>query len=274
MNLPTIPDNLHKLLVILGLTLGIYSYITSNSNYDNYENKLIEYVQDLERLIFEKNQFNEFQKETLKKLQGSVKTVKKLQEIINTKEKYEPKDIEKVRRNLDEEEIIAEKLYTKSDSLGKLIDKKDFEIKLKELNVEQAEDRFRSAGKFLDTYYFISILLFITGIYFWGLHEDVASELAKRELIGKPTSSPHCQSCGKKFSSFVCYGSELNSQTNYHFCKECYILGVFTEPELTVDEVKIRAKKELLTLNIPSKSIKNVVVRIDKLHRWKKNNYI
>lgn len=121
------------------------------------------------------------------------------------------------------------------------------------------------------------ILLALGVIYFsYGLRvlekrEANNNQLILRQNAGMPLVHERCQSCGKKFSSMVSYGTNLDQTINYSFCKECYNEGDFIEPNISLNEMRIKVERDLLDLSRRRK--KRITKSLEYLERWKKDRY-
>lgn len=57
-----------------------------------------------------------------------------------------------------------------------------------------------------------------------------------------------CNSCGKPMGKND-YGTNEDGSDNQDYCKDCYQNGKFTEPNITVNEMIIRAAERMLAKN-------------------------
>lgn len=78
-----------------------------------------------------------------------------------------------------------------------------------------------------------------------------------------------CQSCERTIDpNIMNFGTEKNDTLSRCFCNQCYMDGEFVEPSLTLEEVKTKARKEMIEKGIPLSVIDKKISRIYKLKRW------
>ncbi|WP_075619032.1 zinc ribbon domain-containing protein [Paenisporosarcina indica] len=83
-------------------------------------------------------------------------------------------------------------------------------------------------------------------------------------------SNKNCQSCGMPLSrDDEGGGTEQNGSKSSTYCSHCFQNGVFTSPDLTVDEMKERVKAKLIEFKIPKVFTGFFTRNIHKLERWK-----
>ncbi len=84
------------------------------------------------------------------------------------------------------------------------------------------------------------------------------------------TIQKNCQSCGMPMRRDVQGGgTRSDGSKSLMFCSHCYQAGKFTQPNLTVDEMKLLVKGKLKEFGIPG-IVSGVFTRnIPKLARWK-----
>lgn len=81
----------------------------------------------------------------------------------------------------------------------------------------------------------------------------------------------NCQSCGMPLArDEQGGGTERNGDRSKTYCSHCYENGEFTQPNLTVDQMKDRVKQKLVEFGFP-KFLTGLFTRnIPKLERWSK----
>lgn len=82
-----------------------------------------------------------------------------------------------------------------------------------------------------------------------------------------------CNSCGKPMGRND-YGTNEEGSNNKDYCKDCYQNGKFTEPEITVNEMVIRAAKRMLAKNprLREDEATGILVNfLPNLKRWNPN---
>jgi hypothetical protein len=113
------------------------------------------------------------------------------------------------------------------------------------------------------------------GIFFLGYYGIQKQQLLRdRILMHQQTSLSvdvvRCQSCGKRFSSMVRYGKEKNGKLSKSFCNSCYHNGKFTEPDLTFVQMKNRS---LYSDDVSFFKRRKVARILKKLDRWNDDHY-
>ena len=84
----------------------------------------------------------------------------------------------------------------------------------------------------------------------------------------------NCQSCGMPLKRDTeGGGTHADGTRSLMFCSHCYKDGKFTQPDITVDEMKVRVKGKLKEYGIPG-ILSGVFTRnIPKLARWKNHTH-
>ncbi|PAE38861.1 zinc ribbon domain-containing protein [Bacillus sp. 7884-1] len=81
-----------------------------------------------------------------------------------------------------------------------------------------------------------------------------------------------CQSCGMPLAKDeLGGGTEKDGSKSIKYCSHCYINGEFTQPDLTVDEMKERVKQKIVEFGMPKFVAGFLTRNTDKLERWAKN---
>ena len=80
----------------------------------------------------------------------------------------------------------------------------------------------------------------------------------------------NCQSCGMPMNKDP-KGGGTNSDglKNGMYCSYCYQDGKFTQPEISMDEMKVLVKDQLRKMKIPGFLTELFTMGIPKLERWK-----
>jgi Putative zinc ribbon domain len=80
---------------------------------------------------------------------------------------------------------------------------------------------------------------------------------------------PYCQSCGMPLSKdSKGGGSEADGRISTEFCSHCYAGGRFTQPDLSVDQMKERVQAKMREMHIPGFLAKRFTKDIPTLKRW------
>lgn len=83
----------------------------------------------------------------------------------------------------------------------------------------------------------------------------------------KPVS--FCQSCSMPLTPDVT-GTEKNGAASLQYCKFCYENGVFTHPDLKMEEMRKSIIERMDQRGLPEDIIEAAVKRLPGLLRWKK----
>ncbi|MCX6325571.1 MAG: zinc ribbon domain-containing protein [Bacteroidia bacterium] len=80
----------------------------------------------------------------------------------------------------------------------------------------------------------------------------------------------NCQSCGMPMKKDPQKGGTNSDGTkNLIYCSYCYYNGVFTQPNMTLDEMKTLVKGKLIEMGFPGFIAGWFTKGIPKLKRWK-----
>ena len=87
------------------------------------------------------------------------------------------------------------------------------------------------------------------------------------------TKYKYCQSCGmplKKDSQGG--GTEADGTLSRQYCSHCYHGGHFTQPDITMPEMKLLVVNEMRKMGMPGFAAKLFASGISRLERWKQKN--
>ena len=79
-----------------------------------------------------------------------------------------------------------------------------------------------------------------------------------------------CQSCSMPLSKPELLGTEKDGSPKKNYCKYCYQNGQFTNPNLTLEEMKIKVKDQMGKMKIDDETITIAVDSLPNLKRWRK----
>lgn len=65
-------------------------------------------------------------------------------------------------------------------------------------------------------------------------------------------------------------GTEKDGSRKKYYCKYCYQNGQFTQPYLTLEEMKTRVKSKMEEMKMDADTISTVVSSLPNLKRWRK----
>ena len=271
MNIPNIPDNLHKFLLLGGVLLLIYVQLESGKLTDNFNSKVDSFNLTKDSLNI-KIKRNEYQ---LEKIRKNASILSQKYGIENPIEIKDSLAIFSYTLQGSKQELAV------SDSISRLWeqyndDKFEIEIaqdKLAILNRQMFDNRDEYDQKETNNNVFAAfgLLLLFSGLWKWQKQQNINDALLKREIQDKGKVYPYCQSCGKNFSSIRTNGKNKDKTINNAFCKSCFDNGKFKEKmtrEEFAERKKVEIKKQKGWLN--KRILKN---RLDKLERWKENEY-
>ena len=78
-----------------------------------------------------------------------------------------------------------------------------------------------------------------------------------------------CQSCSMPLHEPALWGTEKDGSASREYCKYCYQRGAFTNPDMTLDEMRKLVINKMEEKKIPSGIIKKAVSQLPLLKRWK-----
>jgi len=83
-----------------------------------------------------------------------------------------------------------------------------------------------------------------------------------------------CQSCGMPLGNGF-FGTEIDGSGSSEYCKFCYQKGMFTEPDLTMDEMIAMSVKNMTEdLHFPKEKAERLANDfIPQLKRWQQNSH-
>lgn len=271
MNIPNVPDNLHKFLLLGGVLLLIYVQLESTKIIDNFNSKVDSFNLTKDSLNI-KIKRNEYQ---LEKIRKKAKQLSSKYGIENPIEIKDSLAIFTYTLQGSKQEL------TVSDSISKLWEKYNddkFEIeiaqdKLSILNRQMLDnqDEFDQKELINNVFAGFGLILLFSGLWKWQRQQNINDELLNREILDKGKVYPYCQSCGKNFSSIRKNGKNKDKTINNAFCKSCFNNGKFKE-KITKEEFEERKKEEIKNQKgwLNRLRLKN---RLDDLERWKEDEY-
>lgn len=77
-----------------------------------------------------------------------------------------------------------------------------------------------------------------------------------------------CQSCSMPMDSPEIMGTEKDGSKNSDYCKYCYKDGEFTNPGLTLEEMKAHMMKIMDKDELPEDIVEVAINRLPYLKRW------
>jgi len=80
-----------------------------------------------------------------------------------------------------------------------------------------------------------------------------------------------CQSCGMPLDTPETHGREADGSISQQFCRYCYSNGHFSQPDMTLEQMRRSVIQKMENEEIPEDIIETVVVRLPDLSRWKQD---
>jgi Putative zinc ribbon domain len=77
-----------------------------------------------------------------------------------------------------------------------------------------------------------------------------------------------CQSCTMPIDNIEDRGSEKDGSKSNLYCKYCYRDGDFTDPEMTLEQMKNIVLTQMHKLNLPDNIIQQSLDNLPHLKRW------
>lgn len=80
---------------------------------------------------------------------------------------------------------------------------------------------------------------------------------------------PYCQSCSMPLSKDAGHGgSNTDGSKSTDYCSNCFNLGQFTQPNITLEQMKERVKEKMRKMHIPGFLANYFTKDIPNLKRW------
>ena len=81
---------------------------------------------------------------------------------------------------------------------------------------------------------------------------------------------PACQSCGMPLSKDPRGGgTNADGSVSSEYCSRCYAQGVFTQPNITADEMKALVEEKLRSMHFPGFLARRFAKDVPMLRRWR-----
>jgi len=269
LNVPNFPtDNLYKFIAISGIVLLLVAVFYPVYRRTEIRDEITLYNSEIKKLSIEeskakiklyeiKNDLNELEananisKSTVNdSVISRVRILNGKKEIVDLSHKidrlvYEWKDINR------EIELKSIEINTKS----KLIDDKNLDI-----------EEFDTAANILGPF---SIFVMILGFLLWYTKTQKLQDKVLAEQAGKYLEDQYCQSCGMILRLQPNYFNFSDLEKKSIYCNNCYSKDEFTEPDLTLEEMKAKVKERCKDLKFGKLKTIVIVSRLYELERWK-----
>lgn len=80
-----------------------------------------------------------------------------------------------------------------------------------------------------------------------------------------------CQSCSMPLDNPELMGTEKDGSKKKKYCKYCYENGQFTNPRMTLEQMKIQVKEQMTNMKMDKEAINLAVSCLPNLKRWRTN---
>jgi hypothetical protein len=81
-----------------------------------------------------------------------------------------------------------------------------------------------------------------------------------------------CQSCSMPLDDAELHGTEKDGSPSQEYCKYCYQHGEFTNPGISLEEMKDRMFKMMEKEKLPEDILEAAISRLPHLKRWSKES--
>ena len=78
-----------------------------------------------------------------------------------------------------------------------------------------------------------------------------------------------CQSCSMPIDNTADRGSEKDGSKSGEYCKYCYKDGAFTNPGISLGEMKSKITGQMEMMNLPRNIIQRSIDMLPQLSRWR-----
>ncbi|MFL5762370.1 MAG: zinc ribbon domain-containing protein [Bacteroidia bacterium] len=232
MGIPTLPDNLKKVLFVLGLVLmgaAISHYITSDVSWNQkrveMDHKILEIKYDIMADSLE-YQILQSQIDTL--------AAKKLSTFAKKSE-------------------LSRKKLT--------IQRKGSELTYLKQEYNELFDSLKTALDLFIAPWVIGGILLLIGALQWLTHEGF-NDTYQRKKIEKEIKTCPCQSCGMMLKN------DLHPHVENELCSFCFDGKKYTEPEITLAEMSDRIRKRMKMQGSKQKLVEKHIKNLKALDRW------
>ncbi len=83
-------------------------------------------------------------------------------------------------------------------------------------------------------------------------------------------SNHFCQSCSMPLDKPELLGTEKDGTENHEYCIYCYQKGSFTNPGMSLEDMKVLVKEQMEKFKIEDGLIKKAIETLPHLKRWNK----
>lgn len=272
MTIPSLPtDNLYKFLALTGIVVIFSLFLYSSFTYEKIvvENEVIH--GEVHKLEIKKDKLQREKRAIQYKIQSLLDqchcgdSVVINDSIIST-----PFDTSQTEKALRFAKI--------TDSLIDKYNETTYQLKLNFADLETknaiAEVHLNEFGKnFKLVLYFIGVgmICSIVGFVFWYRNTQWVQDKILKAQFEENNYNPICQSCGTWLGNYEWYNSlPPVEKGKIKYCKFCFSEDHFVDPNITIDQMIDKVRKQCALLGLNSRLTKRYIKRLKNLDRWQK----
>ncbi len=272
LNLPSPPtDNLYKFISIFGLVVSVVAFIyVETKSFENTQ-EIYQLNSEKRQLLIEKSKL-ERKKYALKqrlsdfdkKANSKSPSVMNDTVIVWTKVISGPKDL--VDESTSISQLIEELRIAELDYL-----KKETEIEDKQSVIDLKTSKNEKIFEWIDILLPFGVFLTVIGFLLWYNKSQKYQDIILKEQFIQANRNEHCQSCGIPLNRDLVYASKTESEKKTSkYCSHCFKDGQFTEPDLTINKMKIAIEKRCKELGFSKLQTYVWKNDLENLDRWRK----
>ncbi len=271
-SIPSIPDNSYKFILYIGLVLIGYSFLQGIESTKTYNNQASSLQTALDSMTIR----NSIQTNERKKLMEKANELSLKHGIQNPIIDNDSFIIfnQTVTGDLNAKMVsdTLQRIWDSYKSGQFQIDLLNEKIRMGERNLKSELNHFEEINHFYFGLAIIGMLIAFIGYIGMEKLQKLNEDLIKIDLESKAKKYKHCQSCGKNYSSVRINGKDKNGTYNQAFCIDCYDDGEFKEPDLTLNDFKLRSES-ILKQQKGFLLKRHLRKRFQNLERWVTNEY-
>jgi hypothetical protein len=271
MNLPNLPtDNLYKFIALTGVILLVITIFYPEYQRKNLRDEIEVYNGEVRKLTLEKTKSTEKQKEVKKRIaildeksNCNCQSIVNDSIIVRTQIIEGPKELIELSKEID-------KLIEEYTQLNRDFDLKSLEISTKLALINNKENDLFEINEVTGYFGPFSLLIAFIGFLLWYEKTQKFQDKVLKEQAAQYLNIDFCQSCGMRLSNQKNF-HKISDETKIHmnYCHTCYTDGEFTEPDLTLKEMKEKVTKRCKELGYNKIITYLLARRIDNLERWR-----
>lgn len=269
MNIPSIPDSFNKIVFLLGIVIGAYSFLQIFES-NNVEKEQVDIYNSLnDSLSISEFKLNAQEQDLLWESGALADRYK----ILNPLKKNDS-TILFTRITLGSKNVMSV-----NDTINKWYRSYKWNLESHRLKVKLIENKRKALDESIeisndrekDYNILLGVSLFLLGASVVSLlkRQNLEDEIKKRELNNTQPYYEECQSCGKNFSAMIQNGSNKDNTPSIGFCKSCFLNGEFV---VQTDDVDLFINQALISevKSYKPRKRKKIIKNIKSLERWKR----